>query len=307
MYLISDDRVEFKKVSFCGYKKKDLFSALKKQLEKRDPITTLKWACEAHASGWVAELFELYESFAVQMIGIGNPKLFAYLSQRREEVRMLIQGKQSFVQTQNDGKMRYIITEIPLVLIQSQRRPIPKLQKFKEDDLDQTRMIDRLMFYGKDYQKEYWNDDTDPQSLKGVFNEFIGSIRVSHLDSVIFWLSWIKMWEVTKNVMPVNDAPEECPLVYKSWFGWKPWKILRKESSNKLVEYLYQMSTRDIRGSNKRFREDCLILAIVIMCEKVDSTRPLVTDMEKVMGGCSSEMTDRIYRDLINERNKQRN
>jgi hypothetical protein len=305
MYLIADDRVEFKKISFCGYTKKDLFSALKKQLEKRDPITITKWACEAHVSGWVAELFELYESYAVQHIGIGNPKLYLYLSQRREEVRRLIQGKQSFVQTQNDPKMRYIITEIPLVLIQSQRRPIPKLQKFKEEDLDHTRMIDRLMFYGKDYQKEYWHDDDDPPSLKGVFNEFIGSIRARHLDSVLFWLSWIKMWEITKNVMPANDASEDCPLVYKTWFGWKPWKILRKEVSNNLIEYLYQMSTRDIRGSNKRFREDCLVLAIVVSCEKCDHDRPLVTDMDKVMVGCSSETTNRFYRDLINDRDKR--
>mgnify|MGYP006450395407 CR=1 FL=1 len=76
MYLIADDRVEFKKVSFCGYKKRDLLTAVKKQLEKRDPITITKWVCEAHVSGWVAELFELYESYAVQNIGIGNPKIF---------------------------------------------------------------------------------------------------------------------------------------------------------------------------------------------------------------------------------------
>jgi hypothetical protein len=305
MYLIADDRVEFKKVSFCGYKKRDLFSAMKKQLEKRDPITTTKWACEAHVSGWVAELFELYEAYAVQHVGIGNPKLYPYLSQRREEVRQIIQGKQSFVQTQNEAMMRYIITEIPLVLIQSQRRPIPKLQKFKEEDLDQTRMLNRLMFYGKDYQKEYWDDENDPPSLKGVFNEFIGSLRTKQLDSVLFWLSWIKMWEITKNVMPINDAPEECSLVYKSWFGWKPWRIIQKEAPNQLIDYLYQMSTRDIRGSNKKFREDCLILAIMIVCEKVDSDRPLVTDMEKVIRGCSSDTTDRFYREIVNERDKR--
>lgn len=306
MYLIADDRVEFKKLSFCGYKKRDLLSMLKKQLDKRDPITITKWACEAHLSGWVGELFEMYELYAVQTIGIGNPKLYPYLSQRREEVRQIIQGKQSFVQTKNDPRMRYIITEIPLVLIQSQRRAIPKLIKFKEDDLDQTRMVNRLMFYGKEYHKEYWNDDTDPQSLKGVFNELIGSLRAKHMDSVLFWLSWIKMWETTKNITPIGDAPEECPLVYKSWFGWKPWKILRQECKIGLIEYLYQMCIRDIRGSNKRFREDCIILAIVVCCEKIDIDRPLVADQEKIMMGCSSETTDRFYREIMNDRGRGR-
>lgn len=306
MYLISDDRVEFKKVSFCGYKKRELFSALQKQLDKRDPITVTKWVCEAHASGWVAELFELFESYAVHTIGTGNPKVYPYLSQRREEIRQLITGKQSFVQTQNDASMRYIITEIPLVLIQSQRRPIPKLQKFKEDDLDQMNMLNRLMFFGKDFHKDYWIEETDPPSLKGVFNEFVGSIREKQLDSSLFWLSWVKMWELTKNPMPMNDAPEECPLTHKAWFGWKAWVIMRKECEHiPLVEYLYQMSIRDIRGSNKKFREECLVLAVVMATEAFDSTRPLVIDQEKVMRGCSSETTDRFYREIVNERDKR--
>lgn len=305
MYLISDDRVEFKTISFCGYKKKDLFTALKKQLDKKDPITVTKWSCEAHVSGWVGELFELFELYAVQCIGVGNPKIFPYLSQRREEVRKIIQGKQSFVQTNNDPMMRYIITEIPLVIIQSQRRPLPKLQKFTEEDLDQVNMLNRLMFYGKNYHEPYWIEDADPASLKGVFNELIGSLREKQLDSVLFWLSWVKMWELTHNVMPMNDAPEECPLSHKSWFGWKAWKILRKESDLGLVEYLYQMSVRDIKGSNKRFREDCLILAFVMCCETIDNHRPLVADKEKVMVGCSSDTTDRFYREIINERNRR--
>jgi len=305
MYLIADDRTEFKSVSFCGYKKKDLFSALKKQLDKRDPITVTRWVCEAHASGWVGELFDLYESYSVQSIGVGNPRIFPYLSQRREEIRKIIQGKHSFIETKNDAMMRYILTEIPLVMNQSQRRPIPKFHKFKEEDLDHSGMINRLMFYGKDYQKEYWNEDTDPSSLKGVFNEFIGSLRSKNLDSAMFWLSWIRMWEISKNVMPAKDSPEECPLVLRTWFGWKPWKILRKEGNNTLIDYIYNMSIRDIRGTNKRFREDCLILACVVATEGVDPTRPLVSDKEHVMRGCSSDTTDRFYREIVQERDKR--
>jgi hypothetical protein len=304
MYLISDDRTdkEFKRISFCGYEKKELMKALKQQLKKQDPLTVGKWVAEAHASGWVGEIFEMFELFAVQEIGIGNPRLIPYLSERREEVRKQIQGKQSFLQTRNEGVMRFILSEIGMVLIQSQRRPLPKLLKFKESDLDQTEMVHRLSFYGKDFQEPYWDNENDPGSLKGVFNEMIGSLRVKQLDSVLFWVSWIRMWEQMGGVMPIKDAPDHCPLTLKAWFGWKVWRILRKEVPIPLVEFLFKMSIREIRASNSRFREDCLVFTLQIACETVDETRPLVGDLERITRECSSEVTDRIYRELVNER-----
>lgn len=305
MYLVADDRTEkeFKKISFSGFERKDVFRALKQQIEKKDPITTSRWVVECHTSGWVSELFEFYEQYAIQEIGVGNPRLYSYLRERREDVRRLISGKHSFLQTRNDGQMRYVLIEISMVLLYSQHRQIPKIVKLKEDDFNQEGMLHRLMFYGKSFQEEYWKED-DPPSLKGVFNELIGSLKERLLDNVMFWIAWIRMWEEMKGVMPTKDAPETCPVILRTWFGWKIWNIFLKESKNRLVEVIYNLCIRDIRASNKKFREDALILAAMILCEGVDEKRPLVVDMERVMTACNGDITNRIYKDAVRDRDR---
>jgi hypothetical protein len=199
--------------------------------------------------------------------------------------------------------MRYVLIEIAMVLLYSQHRQIPKIVKLKEDDFNQEGMLHRLMFYGKSFQEDYWNED-DPNSLKGVFNELIGSLRGRLLDNVMFWMSWIRMWEVMNGVMPTRDSPESCPVGLRSWFGWKIWKIFVRESNNRLVGILYNLSTRDIRSSNKKFREDALILAAMVICEGVDEKRPLVVDMERVMTACNSDITDRLYKEAVSDRDR---
>ena len=305
MYLLSDDRTdkEFKKISFSGFERKDVLRALKQQIEKKDPVTTSRWVVECHTSGWVSELFDFYEQYAIQEIGVGNPRLYSYLRERREDVRRLISGKYSFLDTRNDGQMRYVLIEIAMVLLYSQHREIPKIIKLREDDFNQEGMLHRLMFYGRSYQEEYWNEE-DPNSLKGVFNELIGSLRGRLLDSVMFWMSWIRMWEEMKGVMPTKDAPESCPVILRSWFGWKIWRIFLRESRTRLVDVIYNLSIRDVKASNKKFREDALILAAMIICEGVDEKRPLVVDMERVMTACNSDVTDRLYKEAVRDRDR---
>jgi hypothetical protein len=306
MYLLADDRTdkEFRKISFSGFEKKDVFRALRNQIEKKDPLTTTRWIVEIHSSGWVSELFDFYEQYAVQEIGVGNPRLYPYLRERREDVRKLISGKYSFLETRNDSKMRYVLVEIAMVILYSQQRPIAKLVKIKEGDLKQEDMINRLMFYGKDYQRDYWNDDIDPPSLKGVFNELIGSLRAKILDSVLFWIAWIRLWEEMKGMMPPGDSPENCPVILRTWYGWKIWKIFMKESRNRLVDVLFYLSTRDIKNSSKKLREESLILAATIICEGIDTERPLVLDMERIMAACNSEITDRLFAEVVRDRDR---
>ena len=54
-------------------------------------------------------------------------------------------------------------------------------------------------------------------------------------------------------------------------------------SKTRLVDVIYNLSIRDVKASNKKFREDALILAAMIICEGVDEKRPLVVDMDRVI------------------------
>jgi hypothetical protein len=70
------------------------------------------------------------------------------------------------------------------------------------------------------------------------------------------------------------------------------------------VDVIYNLSIRDVKASNKKFREDALILAAMVICEGVDEKRPLVVDMERVMTACNSDVTDRLYKEAVRDRDR---
>ena len=304
MYLLSDDRDDngFKKLSFCGFPKKEIMATIRKEIVKGDPLTVGRWVAEAHVSGWVSELFELFEMISVQDIGSGNPRIFRYLLDRRELIRHSIQGKLSFLDTRNDATVRYILMEIAMILLESQKRPVGKITKLKEKDLEPEVCFRRLRHYDSNYVEEYWNEEKDPKNLRGVYNELFGALYNKNLDQVHFWLSWLRMWEQSGAIVPSEDASDECPIPLRGWFGWKVWRYLRNNPGPGLVGELYKISCRDIKGSKKKFRDDCLLLACSSFCETLDSSRPLTRDTGLIMSRCDASVTDRIYREIVDNR-----
>ena len=59
------------------------------------------------------------------------------------------------------------------------------------------------------------------------------------------------------------------------------------------------MSRRDIRGGRKKFREECLLLAVISICETLDYSRPLTEDTGLIMRRSSATVTDRVYREMV--------
>lgn len=302
MYLLADDRDDnaFKKSSFCGYPKRDILTAIKREIIKKDPVTVARWVAEAHASGWITELFDLYEQISVEIIGIGNPRIFPYIVERREVIRRALQGKNSFLETRNDPTVRYVLLEIAMIIMYSQKRSICKLKKLKADDLGSEECLRRLRCFEEKHIEPFWKED-DPRNLKGVYNELFGAIKRQDLDTCIYWLSWLRMWEQSGSPTPSKDAPEECPIPLRSWFGWKIWVFLLSPDIRHLglLRVLHKLSCRDIRGSKKSFREDCLLLGCISICDTLDTDRPLTENIGEIMRLSDSSVSDKIYREMV--------
>ena len=303
MYLLADDRDDgsFKKISFSGFPKRDILNAIRREILKGDPATTARWVAEAHASGWIAEMFDVYEQIAEKDIGIGNPRIFPYIQERRDVIRQAIQGKNSFLETRNNPTVRYVLLEIAMIEMVSKKRVLGKLKKLKEADLGSEECLRRLRCFEEKHVDTIWNTDADPPSLKGVYNELFGAISRQDLDLTMYWISWLQMWEKIGQPTPSGDAPEECPVTLQGWIGWKIWKYLLSGKISKpgLVPILYKMSCRDMRGNKKTFRNDCLLLACVSVCEILDTTRPLVRDTGDIVRKADSSVTDRVYREMV--------
>jgi hypothetical protein len=303
MYLLADDRDDgsFKKVSFGGFPKRDIMNAIRREILKGDPITTARWVAEAHASGWVPELFDIYEQIAIKEIGIGNPRIFPYLQERRNVIRESIMGKNSFLETRNDAKVRYVLLEVAMIEMESQKRVLSKLKKLKANDLSSDESLRRLRCFEEKHVDTLWDNEKDPTSLKGVYNELFGALKRQDLDLTLYWIAWLQMWEGTKQPTPSNDAPEDCPVTLRGWIGWKIWTFLLSNEIQVpgLVYIVYEMSCRDIRGSRKTFRMECLLLACISICEVLDITRPLVRDTNEIVRKSDENVTDKVYREMV--------
>jgi len=216
-------------------------------------------------------------------------------------IRQSIQGKHSFLETRNDSTVRYVLLEVAMIQMASQKRLLPKLKKLKERDLGGEECMRRLQCFSENHTEKVWDKEKDPTSLKGVYNELFGAIQRKDLDSTTYWLSWLRMWEKTGQPTPMGDAPEECPIPIRGWVGWKVWVYIQSDDviCPGLVNILYQMSCREIKGTRKTFRDDCILLACIAICETLDTSRPLVVSPGDILQKADASVTDRVYREMV--------
>ena len=80
-YLIIDTRIidDFKKTTFSGYKKKDVFTILFKSIETKKIENACNWLTECLCSGYIEETWQKLICFSCNIITINNPLLPNYL------------------------------------------------------------------------------------------------------------------------------------------------------------------------------------------------------------------------------------
>ena len=54
--------------------------------------------------------------------------------------------------------------------------------------------------------------------------------------------------------------------------------------------------------AKEKFRDDCLLLACSSFCDTLDTTRPLAVDTGLIMSRSDASVTDRIYREIVDNR-----
>jgi hypothetical protein len=279
LYLIDDPRLEssFKRITFCGYAKADLLASVRKAILKRDLVASLRWVAEAHASGYVSELFDVYEDIFLKEINIENPKFIAYIHQRRKDIREILAMMDNFLETRNHYSVRVILAEICSVLVFSGRNLLPQLKSLKPKDLEESSMLSQCSFYGMSFlTPELWRED-DPVQLKGVFNELFGCLYSKDFERAMYWLAWLQMWEKCGNILPISDSPEGVSVSAIRWFGWKIWRWFKTSSSDLPRQYTETLEEIAIKPSRtmKAKRQNALILACLFQCRGIPVSRPL--------------------------------
>ena len=76
MSTIIDSRkiLDFKKYTFCNYKKKDVISTLFKSIQTKQVESACYWFIECIVSGYVLDIWDRIIIFTSKVITINNPK-----------------------------------------------------------------------------------------------------------------------------------------------------------------------------------------------------------------------------------------
>jgi hypothetical protein len=302
LYLINDPRLEpsFKRITFCGYAKPDVLASVRKSILKRDLVSSLRWIAEAHASGYVSELFDLFEDLFLKEMNIENPKIIPYIHQRRGDVREVLVSMENFLDTRNHYSVRVILAEVCSVLIFSGRNPLPQLRSLKPKDLEEQSMLSQCSFYGVSFlTPELWRED-DPVQLKGVYNELFGCLYSKDFERAMYWLAWLQMWEKCGNLLPMSDSPDGVSVSSIRWFGWKIWNWL-KQSPDLPPQYIATLEEMAVKPSRtmKAKRQNALILACLFQCRGIQVHRPLRGVGFRV---ASVEELNEVYREVSENR-----
>ena len=272
-FLINDFRKpeEFRKKTFSGYAKKDVFDVLFKSLDENKFEESCQWSCEIVISGYFEELLERIINYISKYIGINNPLLPYVLFLRLVKFLKLKKiecYEKNYLELRNSQEVRNLFCEMVCIIIMSTktRKPLnlPRILNYEfSPDGFQKRLIAKSL----DAADKFVMVD-DPTELRIIINEFaynLEEIRYNQTN-LLYWLSWAFEWEKInqkKNkeficcVREINGIDNK----YKRDFIWIFWEVILVETNNrnnniltKQIRSLYEFFKMNYSPSKKRKR-----------------------------------------------------
>jgi hypothetical protein len=249
---INDIRLpsDFKGITFSGYKKAEVKKELIQNLKKSKIEQSCYWSAEFVCAGHYSDLWDIIIEFFSKYIHIGNPKIIAYLENRIELFKNLLQNGYTDmeIQLRNNMKIRLLFSEIICILCEARKRHEYSIIKIKNDDFDLTYMTERFKAPDVSYAEIIFLKD-DPKELFIPANEFAYNISEEGRNSVnaCYWMEWFIQFE-----QKCKSRREKCRCERRTFATveskfqmeiiWILWDIFLNESSkrNNLIKKLVQ-------------------------------------------------------------------
>ena len=92
LYIIHDIRMQkdFKGVTICGYKRKDVTSAFENSMINNNLEDAIRWCSELHSTGLNNVIWNSIKNIYIKYIHINNPKFFFYILKREKDYNNII-------------------------------------------------------------------------------------------------------------------------------------------------------------------------------------------------------------------------
>lgn len=280
------DKVDFTRISFSGYNKKQVCKEIKKSTMNKNIEDALYWSSELICSGHYLELWETIFQIMCEYIHIGNPKLSIYVHTRFLDFKHIINIQENELDARNNEKIRHIFTEIMYILSYSRKQYAIQAVKVSIDDLDLTKITHLFIADHIHYNKNVFHT-TDPKELFIPLNEFtynLSTTKSSHNCS--YWMEWIlafekqckkqktKLTAFKRTHIPVNEVQQNDII-------WIIWDIIlhaikdRSPIVKKTVDSLFCLFCVKYTSSIKHKRKLILYYVFLLMCEKIDFSLPV--------------------------------
>ena len=295
-YKINDLReiVYFKKSSFSGYKKTEIFIEFQKSLEEHKLENALFWATEIHCSWGIDELFEkvfIYISSKIHLNSYQLPIIVwnHYLYWKSIEKNDI-----------NNQRLRNSIFEMVALLVQCEMGRVLQKKKIIKDTEFNIQKLSKMITCSTNHISPNIMKQKDPKVLTIVINELSyciikhtdlqGNIqdkkvnnREYYMEKAIYWISWLHKWETVQKkkggspdcaYRKVTDIEESdyCDIV------WIIWAVILAECSRRVndqsvsqVAALFNMYKYKFSRAKKTSKIPIIIhsLALLILDENV--------------------------------------
>ena len=307
-YIVKDtrDSTSFKKSSFSGYKRGEIFSEFQKSCSEHKLENALFWMAEIHCSWAVEELFEKIFSYISSKIHLNSYHLPIIIWNHYLYWKSITDINNNNI---NEQRLRNSLFEIAALLVQCETsRVLQKKKAIKDTDFN-IQKLSKMITCSTNHISPNIIKQKDPKVLTIVINELSyclmkhadlqGNIqdkkdnnREFYMEKAVYWISWLHKWETVQKkkggspdcaYREVTDISKEesCDIV------WIIWSVILAECRRRVndlcitqVAALFNMYKYNFARTKKTGKMPIIIhtLALIILdnapVSKTELTNP---------------------------------
>ena len=294
-YTIIDNRGCFKKTTFSGYKKLDVYMVLNKSMETKKVENTNNWITECICSLYIEELWNNLLLFAFKIININNPSLPLFLYNKNMifyNIYNNLNLKDLFVSNnlRNNQIIRNLFTSVSTILtISSKNKRYDKYPKFKDVDFNFEIIQKRLTVNTHLLPNDLIHFD-EPEELKVIMNEIYYHLKnkIGGYEKSLYWILWIIEWEKrnikAKNEWKIDYRKVNVKEKFKNDLMWIIWDVIMLEANNRSqfikrqIKALYELYIFQFTSRKKNKRIAYIVQSICYLTHNIDESIKLVNN-----------------------------
>jgi hypothetical protein len=290
------ESVDFKTITFSGYKKTDVKKEFLQALYKSKVENACHWCAELVCAGHFTDIWEIILLFLGKYIHLGNPKLAIYIDKRFHIFRnIMIQG--DFInelQLRNNPTIRNIFSEICCVLCNSPKKPsIEPVKINKVEEFDMTQISDKLKAPSILFAEPILKKD-DPKEIAIAINEFSYHIssangHVPNMSSACYWIEWLISFDQIckkRKQSCLAETRDKIPVDHKFqkeiiWIIWDALFYYSKDDYLKtILTSILKLYCLKFTPASIKKRTYLLYFAVSIVTEPFLRTVPMIPNKE---------------------------